>query len=92
MLRVYIEAYGEFLGAGAFMPAVMIGALFGGVAEGIFGGCRTWRRCHNRHRALIVNRPLSGLRRKFAPNSTQLGQGIVASSEACGQDFGPSLK
>ena len=35
MLRVYIEAYGEFLGAAAFMPAVMIAALFGGVAEGI---------------------------------------------------------
>ena len=35
LLRVYIEGYGEFLGAGAFMPAVMIAALFGGVAEGI---------------------------------------------------------
>ena len=35
MLRVYIEAYGEFLGAGTFMPPVMIAALFGGVAEGI---------------------------------------------------------
>ena len=35
LLRIYIEGYGEFLGAGAFMPAVMIAALFGGVAEGI---------------------------------------------------------
>jgi hypothetical protein len=35
MLRVYIQGYGDFLGSGAFMPAVMIAALFGGVAEGI---------------------------------------------------------
>jgi hypothetical protein len=35
LLRIYIESYDEFLGAGAFMPAVMVAALFGGVAEGI---------------------------------------------------------
>jgi two-component sensor histidine kinase len=35
LLRIYIQAYGDFLGAGAFMPAVMIAALFGGIAEGI---------------------------------------------------------
>jgi len=35
MLRVYIHSYGDFLGSAAFMPAVMIAGLFGGVAAGI---------------------------------------------------------
>lgn len=34
-LRIYIREYGDFLGAGAFLPAVMIAALFGGIVEGI---------------------------------------------------------
>ena len=34
-IRFYIDGYGEFLGSGALMPAVMIAGLFGGVTAGI---------------------------------------------------------
>ncbi|MDA9497304.1 hypothetical protein XI05_07140 [Bradyrhizobium sp. CCBAU 11357] len=35
MLRIAIQDYSDSLAAGALMPAVMIAALFGGIAEGI---------------------------------------------------------
>src|ERR1700751_609586 len=35
MLPVSLQGYADFLRSGAFMPALMIAALFGGVAEGI---------------------------------------------------------
>ena len=34
-IRFYLDGYGEFLGSGALMPAVMIAGLFGGVAAGV---------------------------------------------------------
>ena len=34
-IRFYIDRYGDFLGSGALMPAVMIAGLFGGVAAGV---------------------------------------------------------
>jgi two-component sensor histidine kinase len=33
-IRFYVQRYGDFLGSGALMPAVMIAGLFGGVAAG----------------------------------------------------------
>jgi len=33
-LRIYVQGYDDFLGSGFFIPAVMIAALFGGLAEG----------------------------------------------------------
>jgi two-component sensor histidine kinase len=34
-IRFYVDRYGQFLGSGALMPAVMIGGLFGGAATGV---------------------------------------------------------
>ena len=34
-IRFYVDRYGQFLGSGALMPAIMIGGLFGGVAAGV---------------------------------------------------------
>ena len=34
-IRFYVDRYGQFLGSGALMPAVMIAGLFGGVAAGV---------------------------------------------------------
>jgi two-component sensor histidine kinase len=34
-IRFYVNRYGDFLGSGALMPAIMIAGLFGGVAAGV---------------------------------------------------------
>jgi hypothetical protein len=34
-IRFYVDRYGQFLGSGALMPAIMIAGLFGGVTAGV---------------------------------------------------------
>src|ERR1044072_1754471 len=34
-IRFYVDRYGQFLGSGALMPAIMIAGLFGGVGAGV---------------------------------------------------------